>query len=81
MANVDVTLSDFGSTAGGVDDLVFDAKGAINRLSNSGLSDLDETVEALRHLVTTMGRVADSLEQNPAQFLSGAEREEMVLPQ
>lgn len=81
LANLDVTVTSFGATAGGMDGLVSEAQSALNRLSNSGLTDLDETVESLRNLVTTMGRVADSLEQNPAQFLSGSEREEMVLPQ
>jgi len=61
--------------------LIVDARDAINRLSNSGLTDLEETVDAIRRLVTTLGRVADNLEQSPAQFISGAEREEVVLPQ
>lgn len=81
MANLDATVSTFSGTAGGVDELVVDAQVAINRLSNSGLTDIEDTLEAIRQLVTTMGRVADSLEENPAQFVSGTEREEMVLPQ
>ena len=81
MANLDQTVTSFGNTAGGMDATLLEAQVAIKRLSNSGLTDLDETVEALRHLVTTMGRVADSLEESPAQFISGSEREEVVLPQ
>ena len=81
LANLDTTVSTFGGTAEGVDEMIVDARDAINRLSNSGLTDLEETVDAIRRLVTTMGRVADSLEQSPAQFISGAEREEVVLPQ
>ena len=81
LANVDTTVTTFGGTAEGADELLVDARVAINRLSNSGLADMEDTLEAIRHLVTTMGRVADSLEQNPAQFVSGTEREEMVLPQ
>ena len=81
LSNVDATVTTFGGTAEGVDDLVVDARDAINRLSNSGLTDLEETVDAIRRLVTTLGRVADSLEQSPAQFISGSEREEVVLPQ
>ena len=81
LAGVDTTVATFGGTAEGVDDLVVDARDAINRLSNSGLTDLEETVDAIRRLVTTLGRVADSLEQSPAQFISGSEREEVVLPQ
>jgi len=81
LAGVDTTVATFGGTAEGVDELVVDARDAINRLSNSGLTDLEETVDAIRRLVTTLGRVADSLEQSPAQFISGSEREEVVLPQ
>ena len=81
LANVDTTVSTFGGTAEGVDEMIVDARDAVNRLSNSGLTDIEETIDAIRRLVTTMGRVADSLEQSPAQFISGAEREEVVLPQ
>ena len=81
LANVDTTVLTFDGTAEEVDALIVDTKAAINKLSNSGLTDLEETVDAVRRLVTTLGRVADSLEQNPAQFVSGVEREEMVLPQ
>ncbi len=78
---VDTTVATFNGTAEGVDNLVVDARDAINRLSNSGLTDLEETVDAIRRLVTTLGRVADGLEKSPAQFLVGSEREEVVLPQ
>ncbi|WP_427451228.1 MlaD family protein [Litorimonas sp. WD9-15] len=81
LGGVDTTISSFGETAEGVDDLIVDARDAVNRLSNSGLTDLEETVDAIRRLVTTLGRVADNLEQSPAQFIAGAEREEVVLPQ
>ena len=81
LSGVDATVSGFGGTAEGVDDLVVDARDAINRLSNSGLTDMEETIDAIRRLVSTMARVADSLEQSPAQFVAGAEREEVVLPQ
>ena len=81
LSTVDTTVLGFGETASGVDYLLVDARNAINRLSNSGLTDLEETVDGIRRLVTTLGRVADSLEQSPAQFISGVEREEVVLPQ
>jgi len=81
LSNVDTTVVTFGETASGVDDLIVDSRDAINRLSNSGLTDLEETVDAIRRLVTSLGRVADSLEQSPAQFIVGAEREEVVIPQ
>ena len=81
LSTVDTTVTSFGNTAEGVDVLITDARDAINRLSNSGLTDLEETVDAIRRLVLTLGRVADSLEQSPAQFIVGTEREEVVLPQ
>ena len=81
LAAVDTTVLTFGNTAEGADFLITDARDAINRLSNSGLTDLEETVDSIRRLVQTLGRVADSLEQSPAQFITGDEREEVVLPQ
>ena len=81
LASVDTTVLTFGNTAEGADFLITDARDAINRLSNSGLTDLEETVDSIRRLVQTLGRVADSLEQSPAQFITGDEREEVVLPQ
>lgn len=81
LKTLDTTVSSFDGTAKGIDEMVVDARDAVNRLSNSGLTDLEETVDAIRRLVTTLGRVADGLEQNPTEFLVGAEREEVVLPQ
>lgn len=81
LTTIDTTVSGFGETADGADNLIIDARDAINRLSNSGLTDLEESVDAIRRLVSTLARVADSLEQNPAQFIIGVEREEVVLPQ
>jgi len=81
LGTVDTTFSGFGSTAVGIDDLVVDAQGAINRLSSSGLADVEDTLSSVRALVTTLGRVADSLEQSPSQFIVGTQRETMELPQ
>lgn len=81
LAGVDTTLTGFGGTAGNADALIGDARGAINRLSNSGLTDVEDTLSAVRELVTTLGRVADSLEQSPTQFIVGKEREKVELPQ
>lgn len=81
LAGVNTTVSGFGATAGNADDLIGDARGAVNRISNSGLTDVEDTLSALRELVTTLGRVADSLEQSPTQFIVGKERETVELPQ
>jgi len=58
-----------------------DMRDAINRLSNSGLADLEETTDALRDLMITLSNIADQLEKSPAQFIAGEEREVMELPQ
>ena len=78
---VDATLVTYRSVGGNVDELIVDARDAINRLSNSGLTDLEETVDAIRRLVTSLGRVADALEQNPLAFISGSEQDVLELPQ
>jgi len=43
------------------------------------VSDLD--VNKLNDMMETLARVADNLEQSPTEFIVGAEREEVVLPQ
>ena len=81
LATIDEAVGSFDTLANDGGELMTDARDAINRLSNSGLTDLEETVDAIRRLVSTLGRVADSLEQNPAQFIVGSERETVELPQ
>lgn len=78
---VDKTLGSFDSAAGNTDDLIIDARDAINRLTNSGLTDLEETIDGIRRLVTTLGRIADQVESDPAQFIAGSEKERVKLPQ
>jgi len=81
MAELDKTVGSIGVAADNADDLITDGRDAINRLSNSGLTDLEETIDGLRRLIVTLGRVADSLERSPAQFIAGEERETVELPQ
>ncbi|WP_026941878.1 MlaD family protein [Hellea balneolensis] len=81
MAELDKALGSIGTAADGTGALITDSRDAINRLSNSGLTDLEETVDGLRRLIVTLGRVADSLERSPAQFIAGEERETVELPQ
>ncbi|RKQ71114.1 phospholipid/cholesterol/gamma-HCH transport system substrate-binding protein [Litorimonas taeanensis] len=81
LRTIDGAVASFDTLAGNGDELVTDARDAINRLSNSGLTDLEETVDTIRRLVSTFSRIADSLEQNPAQFIVGTERETVELPQ
>ena len=81
LQTVDTTVVSFGSTSNEATELMVDARDAMNRLSNSGLADVEEAIDAFRRLVTTLGRVADGLEQSPTEFLVGTKREEVVLPQ
>ena len=81
MGELDKALGSIGAAADGTGDLITDGRDAINRLSNSGLTDIEETVDGLRRLVVTLGRVADSLERSPTQFIAGEERETVELPQ
>ena len=78
---IDKAVSSYDGLAGEGQELVVDARDAINRLSNSGLTDLEETIDAIRRVVQTFGRIADSLEQNPTAFIAGKEREIVELPQ
>jgi phospholipid/cholesterol/gamma-HCH transport system substrate-binding protein len=81
MTEVDDLLNAFEATAGNVDELIIDSRDAVNRLSSSGLTDLEETVDAVRRLVLSLGRVADALEQSPLEFISGTEADVVELPQ
>lgn len=81
LSQVNQTLSAFEGTSGQADLLIVDMRDAINRISNSGLTDLEETVDAIRRLVLSLGRVADALEQSPLEFISGTESDTVELPQ
>ncbi len=81
MDELDKALISIGTAADGTGVLITDSRDAINRLSNSGLTDLEETVDAIRRLVVTLGRVADGLEKSPRQFIAGAEKEVVEIPQ
>jgi len=81
LGQIDGAIGSFDTLAENGDQLVTDARDAINRVSNSGLTDLEETIDGIRRVVQTFGRIADSLEQNPAQFIVGSERETVELPQ
>jgi phospholipid/cholesterol/gamma-HCH transport system substrate-binding protein len=81
MTEVDETLNAFESFAGEGSQVAINMSDAINRLSNSGLTDLEETADMLRRLVESLNRVVDEIEQNPAQFIAGKEIEAVELPQ
>ena len=81
MVELDKALGSIGTAADGTGGLITDSRDAINRISNSGLRDIEETIDAIRRMVIALGRVADSIEQNPRQFIIGAEKDVVELPQ
>jgi len=81
MGELDKALGSIGTAADGTGDLITDGRDAINRLSNSGLTDMEETIDGIRRVVESLARVADSLEQNPTAFIAGTQKETVELPQ
>ena len=80
-ADVDRTLTAYEGVAVEGELLVVDAREAINRLSTSGLTDLEETTESLRQLVSSLNRIAAQLEQSPLAFIVGDDRQVVEIPQ
>ena len=81
LATVEGAVVEYQGLAGDGQELVVDARDAINRLSNSGLTDLEETTDSLRDLVLSLNRIAVQLEQSPIQFIVGDERQQVEIPQ
>ena len=81
MGELDQTMNAFEGTAGNASRVAVDVSDAINRLSNSGLTDLEETADMLRELVESLNNVIESIEQNPVGFIGGKTRETVELPQ
>ena len=81
MAELDETLNAFEDTANNASTTAIDMSDAINRLSNSGITDLEETADLLRQTVDSLNRVIENIENNPVGFISGQERETVELPQ
>ena len=81
MTQLNQTLSAFEGTAGDASTVAVDLSDAINRLSNSGLTDLEETANLLLELVQNLNNVVEAVEQSPLEFISGETRETVELPQ
>jgi len=81
LGEVDKTLASVRVLSGDASDTAEDMSDAINRLARSGFTDLEETTDAMRRLMLTLERIADKLEQNPAQFIAGEEKTKVELPQ
>jgi len=78
---VDRALSDISQLANDGSYLTTDARDAINRLSNSGLTDLEETADGIRRLIIALTEIAEKLERSPVAFIAGEEMETVELPQ
>ncbi|NNE58368.1 MAG: MCE family protein [Hellea sp.] len=81
LASISTTADEFGLFAKDGRLMTQDLRDSVNRLSNSGFADLEDTTDALRDLMLTLSNIADQLEQNPAQFFAGEKSEVMELPQ
>jgi len=81
LSGVDAAVANYDALAVEGKELVVDARDAINRLSNSGLTDLEETTDSLRLLVGSLNRIASQLERAPLQFIVGDAREVVEIPQ
>lgn len=81
LGEVDNTLADISVLANNGTGLVTDTRDAVNRLSNSSLTDLETTLDDLQRLVETLNDIADGIEQNPIQFIVGEEKRKVELPQ
>ena len=80
-SDVEKALAEYTDVAVEGELLVVDAREAINRLSTSGLTDLEETTESLRLLVGSLNRISAQLEQSPLAFIVGDDRQVVEIPQ
>ncbi len=81
MAELDKMLANFSVLANDASDTTVDVRDAINRLSNSGLTDIEETLDGLRSAVESLDSILSDIEKNPLAFVSGQETQTMELPQ
>lgn len=81
MSELDKTLIEFRNFAGGADQTTVDIRDAINRVSNSGLTDIEETLDGLRAAAVSLESILNDIEQSPIQFLTGENSETMEIPQ
>lgn len=81
MAEVDKTLAEFRRVAVNADLAVTDVRDAINRLSNSGLTDIEETLDGVRASVDSLQGILEDLERSPLTFITGEKVETMEIPQ
>jgi phospholipid/cholesterol/gamma-HCH transport system substrate-binding protein len=80
MAELDKTLAEYRLVAKNASLVTTDLRDAINRVSNSGLTDVEETLDGIRASVDSLENILSDLERSPIGFISGTERETMEIP-
>ena len=81
MENLDKSLAALEVLSKDSSQLIIDSRDAINRLSNSGLTDLEETIDSIRRAVLGLESILINFEQNPTAFIVGVREEKVELPQ
>ena len=81
MEKLDKTLVAIEALSKESNQLITDGRDAINRLSNSGLTDLEETIDSIRRAVLGLESILINFEQNPTAFIVGVSEEKVELPQ
>ena len=81
MEKLDKTLSSIEVLSKDSNQLTTDGRDAINRLSNSGLTDIEETIDSIRRVVLGLESILINFEQNPTAFIVGSSEEKVELPQ
>ena len=81
MEKLDKTLVAIEALSKDSNQLITDGRDAINRLSNSGLTDLEETIDSIRRTVLGLESILINFEQNPTAFIVGVSEEKVELPQ
>ena len=81
MEKLDKTLVAIEALSKDSNQFITDGRDAINRLSNSGLTDLEETIDSIRRAVLGLESILINFEQNPTAFIVGVSEEKVELPQ
>lgn len=81
MEELDKTLAQFSAVGVNADGAVTDVRDAVNRVSNSGLTDIEETLDGVRVSVDSLQSILEELEQSPLTFIRGEETKTLDIPQ
>ncbi|MGD2134381.1 MAG: MlaD family protein [Maricaulaceae bacterium] len=71
---------DVSDAAVGVTEVIDDARAPVSRFANEGLDELTLAIADLRTVLAEIRAIAQSVEDDPAAFVSGGRREEVEIP-